>query len=63
MMSSVRTDLSLGASSRPGPSTPGTRWMWSLVDRQHENRTPTHGYKPTREAVMQAFAKSWHHQT
>jgi len=25
----------------------------------HEDRTPTHGYKPTREAAMAAFAKSW----
>jgi hypothetical protein len=25
----------------------------------HENRTPTHGYEPTREAAMAAFAKSW----
>jgi hypothetical protein len=44
-------------------SPPGTSWMWSLVYRQHEDRTPTHGYEPTREAAMQAFAKSWHHGT
>jgi hypothetical protein len=25
----------------------------------HEDRTPTHGYEPTREAAMAAFAKSW----
>jgi hypothetical protein len=25
----------------------------------HEDRTPTHGYEPTREATMAAFAKSW----
>jgi hypothetical protein len=24
-----------------------------------EFRTPTHGYEPTREAAMAAFAKSW----
>jgi hypothetical protein len=24
----------------------------------HEDRTPTHGYEPTREAAMAAFAKS-----
>jgi hypothetical protein len=23
------------------------------------DRTPTHGYEPTREAAMAAFAKSW----
>jgi hypothetical protein len=27
--------------------------------RHHEHRTPTHGYEPTREAAMAAFAKSW----
>jgi hypothetical protein len=25
----------------------------------HEDRTPTHGYEPTRETAMAAFAKSW----
>ena len=25
----------------------------------HEDRWPTHGYEPTREAAMAAFAKSW----
>jgi hypothetical protein len=24
-----------------------------------QDRTPTHGYEPTREAAMAAFAKSW----
>jgi hypothetical protein len=28
--------------------------LWHL-----EDRTPTHGYGPTREAAMAAFAKSW----
>jgi hypothetical protein len=32
--------------------------MWTLAFGHHENRTPTHGYGPTREA-MAAFAKSW----
>jgi hypothetical protein len=41
----------------------GTRWMWTLAYGQHEDRTPTHGYEPTREAAMQAFAKSWHRET
>ena len=25
----------------------------------HEGRTPTHGYEPTRETAMAAFAKCW----
>src|SRR5260370_26420240 len=26
---------------------------------QHEDRTPTHGYEPTREAAMAVFGKIW----
>jgi hypothetical protein len=37
----------------------GSPWMWALAFGQHEDRTPTHGYEPTREAAMAAFAKSW----
>jgi hypothetical protein len=36
-----------------------TPWMWTLAFWHHEDRTPTHGYEPTREAAMAAFAKSW----
>jgi hypothetical protein len=31
-------------------------WMWTML---FVNRWPTHGYEPTREAAMAAFAKSW----
>jgi hypothetical protein len=34
-------------------------WMWTLAFGHHEDRTPTHGYEPTREGAMTAFAKSW----
>src|SRR5436305_1321028 len=34
-------------------------WMWTLAFGHHEDRTPTHGYEPTRDAAMAAFAKSW----
>jgi hypothetical protein len=34
----------------------------ALAFGQHEDRTPTHGYEPTREAAMAAFAKSWRRQ-
>ena len=37
----------------------GTPWMWTLAFDHHEDRTPTDGYEPTREAAMAAFAKSW----
>ena len=36
-----------------------TPWMWTMLFGYHEDRTPTHGYAPTREAAMGAFAKSW----
>jgi hypothetical protein len=37
----------------------GSPWMWTLAFGHHEDRTPTHGYAATREAAMEAFAKSW----
>ena len=37
----------------------GMSWMWTLAYNYHEDRTPTHGHEPTREAAMAAFAKSW----
>jgi hypothetical protein len=43
--------------SHAGPV--GSPWMWTLAFGHHEDRTPTHGYEPTREAAMAAFAKSW----
>jgi hypothetical protein len=30
--------------------------MWTLAFGYHEDRTPTHGYEPTRDAAMAAFA-------
>jgi len=27
-------------------------WVWTLTYGYHEDRTPTHGYEPTREAAM-----------
>jgi hypothetical protein len=35
----------------------GSPWMWTLIFRHHEDRTPTHGCAATREAAMRAFAK------
>jgi hypothetical protein len=37
----------------------GSPWMWTLMFGHHEDRTPTHGYAPTREAAMTTLAKSW----
>jgi len=30
----------------------GQPWLWTLAYGYHEHRTPTNGYKPTREAAM-----------
>src|SRR3989442_10300763 len=30
----------------------GQPWLWTLAYGYHEDRTPTHGYEPTREAAM-----------
>jgi len=32
----------------------GSPWMWTPAFGHHEDRTPTHGYEPTREAAMAA---------
>jgi hypothetical protein len=37
----------------------GTPWLWMLGYGHHEDRTPIYGYEATREAAMEAFAKSW----
>jgi len=37
----------------------GQPWLWTLIYGYYEDRTPTHGYEPTREAAMAAFTKSW----
>ena len=34
----------------------GAPWLWTML---FDYRTPTHGYEPTREMAMAAFAKSW----
>ena len=38
---------------------PATPWGWTLAYGQHKGRARTHGYEVTREAAIQAFAKSW----
>ena len=35
----------------------GTPWLWTLAYGQRKDRMPTHGYEPTREAAIAAFAK------
>jgi hypothetical protein len=49
----------VGRIMKAAASPVGAPWMWMLMFGYHEDRTPTHGYEPTREAAMAAFAKSW----
>jgi hypothetical protein len=49
----------VGRIMRAAASPEGTPWLWTLAFGHHEDRTPTHGYEPTREAAMAAFARSW----
>jgi hypothetical protein len=41
-----------------GTTTPSVQSQWTAAFG-HQDRTPPHGYEPTREAAMAAFAKSW----
>ena len=49
----------VGRIMKTAAASVGLPWMWTLAFGHHEDRTPTHGYEPTREAAMAAFAKSW----
>jgi hypothetical protein len=53
----------VGCIIKAAASPVGLSWLWTLAFGRHEDRTPTHGYAATREAAMQAFAKSWHRET
>jgi hypothetical protein len=47
---------------RMSTASPATPWLWTLAYGQHEDRTPAYGYEATREAAMQAFARSWNRE-
>jgi hypothetical protein len=49
----------VGRIFKAAASPVGSSWMWTLAFGHHEDRSPTHGYEPTRDAAMAAFAKSW----
>jgi hypothetical protein len=52
--------LLIGRIFKATKSPAGTPWMWTLA---YGDRTPTHGYEATRDAAMQAFARSRHRET
>jgi hypothetical protein len=35
----------------------GSPWLWTLTFGHHEDRTPTHGYEPRREAASPDWLK------
>jgi hypothetical protein len=37
----------------------GRPWMWTLILDHDKAISPTQGFEPTRDAAMEAFAKSW----
>jgi hypothetical protein len=41
---------------------PDRPWMWAS-GHNGDYRRAAHGYEPTRESAMQAFARSWHRET
>jgi hypothetical protein len=49
----------IGRIRKAAAAPAGQPWLWTLAFGQHEDRTPTHGYEPTREAAMAAFARGW----
>jgi hypothetical protein len=55
----IADDAVVGRILRSAAKPPDRQWMWTLAYGYHKDRTPTHGYEPTREAAMAAFAKSW----
>jgi hypothetical protein len=46
-----------------GPDPTTLRLATRSRRNQLDHRTPTHGYEPTREAAMAAFAKSWRRES
>ena len=56
----ILTDgIVVGRIMKAAAAPEGSPWLWTLAFGHHEDRTPTHGYEPTREAAMAAFARSW----
>lgn len=39
-----------------------SQWAWTISYHYHEDRTPTHGYEPSRDAAMKAFFRSLHRE-
>jgi hypothetical protein len=55
--------LVIGRIFKATKSPAETPWMWTLAYGDHKDRPLTHGYESTRQAAMQAFARSWYRET
>jgi hypothetical protein len=53
----------VGRVMRSVASPVGSPWLWTLTFEHQEDRTPTHGCAPTREAAMAALAKGWRRES
>jgi hypothetical protein len=46
------------------PTAPTERpGVWTVAPGYEKGRTQTHGYEATKEAALEAFARSWHRQS
>jgi hypothetical protein len=43
----------------PAVKREGRPWMWASGHSADSIKRTAHGYEPTREAALAAFAKSW----
>jgi hypothetical protein len=43
----------------PADAPQDRQWMWASGHSADSIKRAAHGYEPTREAAMAAFAKSW----
>jgi hypothetical protein len=56
----VTADGEIGHVMLSGAAAQGsTPWTWTIAIPHHGDRSPTEGHEPTREAAIQAFARSW----
>jgi hypothetical protein len=52
----------VGRISKEQVAPPGRPWGWASGHSAATVKRAAHGYEPTREAAMAAFAKSWRRQ-
>ena len=53
----------VGRISKEQVAPPDRPWMWASGHSAATVKRAAHGYEPTPESAMQAFARSWHRET